>query len=54
MKVRLRVNVWLERERTNERGETVKEVAKKTRGSETSPQRVTKSTIKKVINEQIQ
>ena len=28
MKVRLRVNVWLERERTNEGGETVKEVRK--------------------------
>jgi hypothetical protein len=53
MKVRLRVNVWLERKRTNERGETVKEVKKDT-AFRNETQRMTKSTIKRVMNEQIE
>jgi len=54
MKVRMRVNVWLEREKRNEQGEIVKESKKDCTFITREPQRITKSTIKKVLNEQIE
>ena len=54
MKVRLRLYVWLERERRNDEGEIVKEVKKGEKPFITKPpQRMTKSTIKRVLNEQV-
>ena len=54
MKAKLRLCVWLERERQNDQGEIVKEVRKGEKPFITEPPRaMTKSTIKQVLNDNV-